>query len=93
MWARVVHDHLVGEYLLPVCLDGGVPVLPQDTLPELLEDVLRQGEAPFAWSARFADLLPFDFYLRGHIKRLVNETPADIVKELVARIVAAGEVT
>lgn len=46
-----------------------------------------------AWPARSPDLTPLDFYLWGHMKTLVYETPIETEMELVGRIaVAAGDI-
>lgn len=48
---------------------------------------------PVAWPARSPDLTPLDFYLWGHMKTLVYETPIETEMELVGRIaVAAGDI-
>lgn len=48
---------------------------------------------PVRWPARSPDLSCLDFYLWGHLKSLVYDTPVDNAEELVARIaVAAGEI-
>ena len=44
-----------------------------------------------AWPARSPDLTPLDFFLWGHVKTIVYETPVDTVQELRERIVAAFE--
>ena len=43
-----------------------------------------------AWPARSPDLTPMDFFLWGHIKTLVYETPVETEIELIGRIVAAA---
>ena len=45
---------------------------------------------PTAWPARSPDLTPMDFFLWGHIKTLVYETPVETEIELIGRIVAAA---
>lgn len=48
---------------------------------------------PVAWPARSPDLTSLDFFLWGHLKSLVYETPVASRENLVARIVAAaGEI-
>ena len=48
---------------------------------------------PVAWPARSLDLTPLDFYLWGHMKTLVYETPIETEMELVGRIaVVAGSI-
>ena len=44
---------------------------------------------PISWPARSPDLNPIDFYLWGHLKSLVYETPVDSEAELLPRIQAA----
>jgi len=41
------------------------------------------------WPARSPDLSPLDYYLWGHLKSLVYETPVNDPETLVARLVAA----
>jgi hypothetical protein len=41
------------------------------------------------WPARSPDLTPLDYFLWGHIKSLVYETPVDTEEDLVARIADA----
>jgi hypothetical protein len=45
---------------------------------------------PVAWPPRSPDLTSLDFFLWGHMKSLVYETPIPSREDLVARIVAAG---
>ena len=45
---------------------------------------------PVAWPPRSPDLTPLDFFLWGHIKRLVYETPVPDEETLLARILAAS---
>ncbi|GBN74072.1 hypothetical protein AVEN_168703-1 [Araneus ventricosus] len=48
---------------------------------------------PTHWTARSPDLSCLDFFLWGHLKSLVYESPIDSDEDLVARIsVAAGDV-
>ncbi|KAJ4430807.1 hypothetical protein ANN_19398 [Periplaneta americana] len=42
-----------------------------------------------AWSARSPDLMPFDFFLWGHVKSGVYTTLVHTIKELIVRIEAA----
>ena len=44
---------------------------------------------PVRWPARSPDLTPLDFYLWGHVKKIVYETKVDTVEELLARIILA----
>lgn len=44
---------------------------------------------PIPWPARSPDLNPIDFYLWGHLKSVVYETPIDTEDELLPRIQAA----
>lgn len=44
---------------------------------------------PVAWPPRSPDLTPPDFFLWGHLKSLVYQTPVDSDEELLARILAA----
>lgn len=46
---------------------------------------------PIPWSAWSLDLNPIDFFLWGHLKSLVYETPVDREDELLPRIQAACE--
>jgi len=41
------------------------------------------------WPARSPDLTPLDFYLWGHVKKIVYATPADTIEELIVRIILA----
>lgn len=48
---------------------------------------------PVAWPPRSPDLTPMDFFLWGHMKTLVYETPVESEEELIARIaVASGDI-
>lgn len=49
----------------------------------------RGGHIP--WPARSPDLTPLDFFLWGHVKAIVYETPVNNVEELRERIVGAFE--
>jgi len=49
----------------------------------------RRG--PIAWPARSPDLNPLDFYLWGHLKTIVYDTPVATVEVLRNRIIAACE--
>ena len=42
---------------------------------------------PISWPARFPDMTPLDFYLWGHLKSVVNETPVPSEQELIGRTV------
>ena len=46
----------------------------------------RRG--PIAWPARSPDLNPLDFYLWGHLKTIVYDTPMEVIRN---RIIAACE--
>ena len=46
---------------------------------------------PVAWPPRSPDLTPLDFFLWGHIKSLVYETPVPGEETLLARILAASD--
>lgn len=46
---------------------------------------------PVLWPARSPDLTPLDFFLWGHVKAIVYETPVNTINELRERIVAAFE--
>ena len=50
--------------------------------------IRRNG--PIAWPARSPDQTPLDFFLWGHIKTLVYETPVETEMELIGRVVAAA---
>lgn len=41
---------------------------------------------PVAWPARSPDLNPLDFFLWGHLKTLVYDSPVDTIEELRARV-------
>lgn len=45
---------------------------------------------PVAWPPRSPDLTPLDFFLWGHMKALVYETPVVSQEDLVARVAAAA---
>ena len=48
---------------------------------------------PVTWPPRSPDFTPLDFYLWGHMKTLVYETPVQSEMDLVARVaVAAGDI-
>lgn len=49
----------------------------------------RGGPTP--WPARSPDLTPCDFYIWGHMKELVYNTPVPTVEELRQRILAAAQ--
>ena len=46
---------------------------------------------PIPWSPRSPDLNPLDFYLWGHLKALVYQTPIQDVQSLGAHIMAGCE--
>lgn len=46
---------------------------------------------PIPWPARSPDLTPLDFYVWGHMKQLVYETPVSTVDELRQKIINAAE--
>lgn len=46
---------------------------------------------PIAWPPRSPDLTSLDFFLWGHLKSLVYETPVENHQDLVARIVVAAD--
>jgi hypothetical protein len=46
---------------------------------------------PVAWPPRSPDLTPLDFFLWGHIRSLVYETPVPDEGTLLARILAASD--
>lgn len=49
---------------------------------------------PVSWPPRSPDLTPLDFFLWGHMKSLVYETPVESEENLIARIaVAAGDIS
>lgn len=45
---------------------------------------------PTSWPPRSPDLTPVDFFLWGHMKNLVYETPVETEEDLVARVMAAA---
>ena len=46
---------------------------------------------PVSWPVQSPDLTPLDFYLWGHMKSHINETPVESEEDITARIaVAAG---
>lgn len=48
---------------------------------------------PVPWPPRSPDLTPLDFFLWGHMKSLIYETPVESENDLLARIVvASGEI-
>lgn len=47
---------------------------------------------PFRWPARSPDLTPLDFFLWGHLKQLVYNTPVNTREELLNRIQMGCEV-
>jgi hypothetical protein len=49
----------------------------------------RRG--PIAWPARSPDLNPLEYYLRGHLKTIVYDTPVATVEVLRNRIIAGCE--
>lgn len=59
-----------------------------------LDNVFNQHwigrNGPIAWPARSPDMSPLDFYLWGHMKSMIYETPVESEMELVGRIVAAA---
>ncbi|GBM61807.1 hypothetical protein AVEN_80449-1 [Araneus ventricosus] len=46
---------------------------------------------PVVWPPRSSDRNPLDFFLWGHIKSLVYETPVDSAEDLVAKIVVDAD--
>ena len=47
---------------------------------------------PIAWHARSTFLIPLDYFLWGHMKGLVYETPVDSEEDLLAPVMAAADV-
>jgi len=45
-----------------------------------------------SWPPRSPDLTPLDFFLWGHVKSLVYETPVETEQDLIGRITAAFEI-
>ena len=45
-----------------------------------------------SWPPRSPDLTSLDFYLWGHVKSLVYETPVESKQDLIGRITAAVEI-
>ena len=45
-----------------------------------------------AWPPRSPDLTPLDYYLWGHMKTLIYETPVESEEDLLARLMAAVDV-
>ena len=43
---------------------------------------------PVSWSARSSDLTPLDFYVWGHVKQIIYETPVESHRDLIGRTVA-----
>jgi hypothetical protein len=75
----------------------GAPAHFRHEVRELLN--LTYGEqwigrgGPIRWPARSPDLTSLDFFLWGHLKNLVYETPVASPENLIAKIVAAaGEI-
>ena len=52
---------------------------------------LDRGD-PIDWPARSPDLTPLDYFLWGHMKSLVYETPVDSEEDLLARGMTAADV-
>ena len=46
---------------------------------------------PIAWPARSPDLILLDYYLWGHMKPLIYETPLASKEDLLARVMAAAD--
>ena len=47
---------------------------------------------PIAWPALSSDLNPLDYYLWGHMKSLIYDTPVSIEENLLARVMAVTDV-
>ncbi|GFY25494.1 uncharacterized protein TNCV_2486141 [Trichonephila clavipes] len=108
VWAGIVHNNLVGPYILPSRLTGRTYNISevQEVLPELLVEVppsvrsrmgFQHDGAPAHFSRNVRN--PLDTVYgqhwigRGHIKSLVYESPVTSAEDLVARFsVAAGHV-
>ena len=48
-----------------------------------------RGE-PVRWTPQFLDLSNIEFFLRGHLKSIIYETPVESIKQLVARLSIAA---
>ncbi|GBN42518.1 hypothetical protein AVEN_208829-1 [Araneus ventricosus] len=46
---------------------------------------------PVAWPSRSPNLNPLNFFLLGHMKSLMYETPVDSVEDVVARIIVTAD--
>ncbi|GFV60961.1 uncharacterized protein TNCV_4716151 [Trichonephila clavipes] len=107
VWAGIVHNNLVGPYILPSRLTGRTyNIFLQEVLPELLVDVppfvrsrmwFQHDGAPAHFSRNVRNHLDSVYGQhwigRGHIKSLVYESPVTSAEDLVARLsVAAGHV-
>ncbi|GBM45807.1 hypothetical protein AVEN_55563-1, partial [Araneus ventricosus] len=51
--------------------------------------VLR-GDGPVRWPPRSPDLSTIDYFLRGHLKVIIYETPVDSIEDAVARVSIAA---
>lgn len=47
---------------------------------------------PVAWPPRSPDLSPLDFFVWGHMKSLIYDTPIETEEDLIARIMIAARV-
>lgn len=60
-------------------------------LVEMFEDRWIGNGGPWRWPPRSPDLTPLDFYLWGHIKNQVYDTPVNNVEDLRIRVQTALE--
>ncbi|KMQ84622.1 hypothetical protein RF55_17439, partial [Lasius niger] len=91
IWMGIIGDHLIGPYMLPPRLNGPIYVrfLEEQEFGERW--IGRTG--PVQWPPRSPDLTPLEFFLWGYLKSLVYDTPIKSEEDLMARIMAACEVT
>ena len=86
---------------MPLCIrrqmwfqEDGAPAHTSENVRQYLDHTFpniwigRYGPVP--WPARSSDLTPSDFYLYGHMKSLIYETPVESEMNLVERIVDAA---
>lgn len=78
MWFQ--HDGAPAHFALPV----------RHYLNEIFPNRWIGRGGPVHWPARSPDLTPLDYFLWGHLKALVYETPVPNQQELLGRVMAAS---
>ncbi|KAH0812983.1 hypothetical protein GEV33_009808 [Tenebrio molitor] len=86
VWAGIIGNRLIGPHVLPPHLN-----LNLNELSDLLDDVPLQIRRDMCSFTGQPDFNPCDFFLWGHLKQIVYETPVNTVEELTVRVNNAAE--